>query len=442
MIFQSQAWTSQLTWPERHLYSPDAVYRAAGAAFNTVTVVEFSCGPVNLSKLPEAMQHLSASEVRQPCSSSILSFTFSIPNTWSHTWPSNVALSRSESEWLIEEDAMSNLSSPSKESFLSVNLNWIDLLHCIYESGFVETLRTMAFLQTLFFVTRQILRYVPSSRALLVLLTLTTTTTLFLSHYPKLVPLTVTRYLNKIRGKPEIDWYTTRFLDERLPIRPKPQVVKWNIVACAMVHNEAAYLAEWIEFHRLQGVDHFVLYDYRSTDLLVYYPMFYEDVGQKDLIDIIPAKFVPREMRDEKNHKKDRRLNKHYAMIDCYMRHRNLTQWIVMMEVSQFLYTPAHNSTWNFVKDLQIEHRQNLSVIATSSMTYGPVPDITTTFDSWMTPNSRTGGVDFNYQPVNGTFDVFPLVTDANPRRASHQELDASFEPCHGDKVSKKMPHV
>jgi hypothetical protein len=37
---------------------------------------------------------------------------------------------------------------------------------------------------------------------------------------------------------------------------------------CAIVRNEAKYLKEWIEFHRLVGVEHFYLYNNNSTDLL------------------------------------------------------------------------------------------------------------------------------------------------------------------------------
>ena len=34
---------------------------------------------------------------------------------------------------------------------------------------------------------------------------------------------------------------------------------------CAIYRNEAPYLAEWIEFHRLVGAERFFLYDNGST---------------------------------------------------------------------------------------------------------------------------------------------------------------------------------
>jgi hypothetical protein len=39
-----------------------------------------------------------------------------------------------------------------------------------------------------------------------------------------------------------------------------------RIAVCAIFKNEARYLLEWIAFHRVIGVDHFVLYDNGSTD--------------------------------------------------------------------------------------------------------------------------------------------------------------------------------
>jgi len=43
---------------------------------------------------------------------------------------------------------------------------------------------------------------------------------------------------------------------------------RYTLSVCAVVKNEANYLKEWIEFHRIIGVDHFYLYNNNSTDLL------------------------------------------------------------------------------------------------------------------------------------------------------------------------------
>lgn len=40
----------------------------------------------------------------------------------------------------------------------------------------------------------------------------------------------------------------------------------FELSVCAIFRNEAPYLKEWIEFHKLAGVQHFVLYNNLSTD--------------------------------------------------------------------------------------------------------------------------------------------------------------------------------
>lgn len=39
-----------------------------------------------------------------------------------------------------------------------------------------------------------------------------------------------------------------------------------DIAVCAIFQNQGLYLKEWIEYHGMQGVSHFFLYDHKSTD--------------------------------------------------------------------------------------------------------------------------------------------------------------------------------
>lgn len=47
---------------------------------------------------------------------------------------------------------------------------------------------------------------------------------------------------------------------------PAPRPKKYNLSICAIFKNETKYLKEWIEYHRLVGVDHFYLYNNNSFD--------------------------------------------------------------------------------------------------------------------------------------------------------------------------------
>lgn len=41
---------------------------------------------------------------------------------------------------------------------------------------------------------------------------------------------------------------------------------KQFLAVCVIIKNEARYLAEWIVYHQLVGVDHFYIYDNNSED--------------------------------------------------------------------------------------------------------------------------------------------------------------------------------
>ncbi len=46
----------------------------------------------------------------------------------------------------------------------------------------------------------------------------------------------------------------------------KKEHYKYEVALCAIFQNEAPYLAEWIEFHKIVGVQHFYLFNNYSTD--------------------------------------------------------------------------------------------------------------------------------------------------------------------------------
>ena len=60
---------------------------------------------------------------------------------------------------------------------------------------------------------------------------------------------------------------------------------KHNLSICTVFNNEAKYLKEWIEYHRLVGVDHFYLYSDNSTDRFFNVLKPYVDKGIVTLID-------------------------------------------------------------------------------------------------------------------------------------------------------------
>lgn len=59
---------------------------------------------------------------------------------------------------------------------------------------------------------------------------------------------------------------------------------KYNLSICTVFKNEANYLKEWIEYHRILGVDHFYLYDIGSSD---YSPVILREYINEGLVTLV-----------------------------------------------------------------------------------------------------------------------------------------------------------
>lgn len=60
---------------------------------------------------------------------------------------------------------------------------------------------------------------------------------------------------------------------------------KYDLAICAIFKNEAPYLKEWIEFHKLVGVKHFYLYNNLSTDNYLQILTPYIKSGEVEIIE-------------------------------------------------------------------------------------------------------------------------------------------------------------
>lgn len=104
------------------------------------------------------------------------------------------------------------------------------------------------------------------------------------------------------------------------PIGTRPPI---GLAVCAIFRDEARYLAEWVAFHRIQGVERFYLYDNLS-----------EDEWRAELAPEIDAGIV------EVTHWPPE-PGQMSAYDDCLERHRDDTRWIAMIDVDEFLFSPT-----------------------------------------------------------------------------------------------------
>jgi hypothetical protein len=104
---------------------------------------------------------------------------------------------------------------------------------------------------------------------------------------------------------------------------PRPAGPRRYLSICAIYRNEAPYLREWIEFHRLAGVEHFYLYDNVSDDdhLEQLAPYLAEGVVTLRPWPVFDPQ-VP-------------------AYNDCLRWHRYDSRWIAFIDIDEFLFSPG-----------------------------------------------------------------------------------------------------
>jgi hypothetical protein len=103
------------------------------------------------------------------------------------------------------------------------------------------------------------------------------------------------------------------------PLGTRPPV---ELAVCAIFRDEAPYLAEWVTFHRLQGVERFWLYDNLS-----------EDDWRSTLAPELESGVVSvTTWPDEPG-----QLS---AYADSLRRHRDEARWIAFIDIDEFLFSP------------------------------------------------------------------------------------------------------
>lgn len=92
-----------------------------------------------------------------------------------------------------------------------------------------------------------------------------------------------------------------------------------HVSLCCIFKDEAPYLEEWIEYHRIVGVDHFYLYDNNSSDDYIGRIRRYMDEGVITLV------------RWEPEHAQAA------AYEDCIQRYAGETDWLGFIDVDEFV---------------------------------------------------------------------------------------------------------
>ncbi|MBS0605297.1 MAG: glycosyltransferase family 92 protein [Verrucomicrobia bacterium] len=127
---------------------------------------------------------------------------------------------------------------------------------------------------------------------------------------------------------------------------------KYKLSICAIFKNEASYLREWIEYHRLIGVNHFYLYDNGSRDRSADVLMPYIREGLVTLV-----YWPDRVVNDQDTNTADWALSTQLPAYENAAKYRalNETEWLAFIDVDEYL-VPVHTNTIVEVLDRYEDH--------------------------------------------------------------------------------------
>ncbi len=105
---------------------------------------------------------------------------------------------------------------------------------------------------------------------------------------------------------------------------------------CAMYRNEAEFLPEWIEFHRLMGVERFFLYDNLSSDSHLEVLAPYVEDGTVVLY-----------------HWRMPAAGQNSAYDHCLRQHGKESRWIAFIDLDEFLFSPTERALPELLREYE-----------------------------------------------------------------------------------------
>ncbi len=128
---------------------------------------------------------------------------------------------------------------------------------------------------------------------------------------------------------------------------------KYNLAFVACVLNEGRFLEEWIEYHRLVGVDKFYIFDNGSTDNTKEILRKYIDDG------IVELEYFPG---------KGKQLDMYYAGLKkC----RNKAKYVGFIDLDEFVVPTDESKTLVEVLDDRFSHFKNMAVLSINWLVFG-----------------------------------------------------------------------
>lgn len=119
---------------------------------------------------------------------------------------------------------------------------------------------------------------------------------------------------------------------------------KYQLVACAIFQNETFFLREWIEYHRVVGVEHFYLYNNLSTDNYLEILRPYIAEGIVDLFD------WPVETSSQRDYLNLLQLP---AYNDALEKVKGKAKWAAFIDLDEFIVPRRHNNLVDMLSEYE-----------------------------------------------------------------------------------------
>lgn len=118
-------------------------------------------------------------------------------------------------------------------------------------------------------------------------------------------------------------------------VHPKDVQRPNKVSICAIFKDEAPYLREWIEFHRIVGVEHFYLYNNQSDDD---FRSILAPYVEKGIVTLIEWPYPQAQME---------------AYWDCVARFRMETRWIGFIDLDEFVVPRKANNIYEILQPFE-----------------------------------------------------------------------------------------
>lgn len=117
--------------------------------------------------------------------------------------------------------------------------------------------------------------------------------------------------------------------------RRKTAETKYDVSICAIFKDESPYLKEWIEYHKIVGVDHFFLYNNLSSDD---YHSVLDPYIAAGVVDLIEWPYPQTQLK---------------AYDNCMKTFGKTSKWIGFIDIDEFVVPKSTDDIYSFLKNFE-----------------------------------------------------------------------------------------